>query len=66
MLIVSWFAKLFPGRATAIDSTGSAASDATGNVATGLLQSAHRLAGQDPHEAERLRGAAQAWLSVVR
>jgi hypothetical protein len=62
MLIVSWFANLFPGRAAAADSNGSAAA----NVATGLLQSAHRLAGQDPHEAERLRGAAQAWLSVIR
>ncbi len=66
MLIVSWFADLFPGRAAAADSTGSATADAAANVATGLLQSAHRLAGQDPHEAERLRGAAQAWLSVIR
>lgn len=66
MLIVSWFANLFPGRAAGVVSAASAQSDAGGNVATGLLQSAHRLAGQDPHEAEHLRGAAQAWLSVVR
>lgn len=42
------------------------ASAPAGNVATGLLQSAHCMAGQDPHEAEHLRGAAQAWLSVIR
>ncbi len=66
MLIVSWFADLYRGRAARAVSTASTASAPAGNVATGLLQSANSLAGQDPHEAQRLRGAAQAWLSVIR
>lgn len=35
-------------------------------VANGLMQSAEARAGQNPHEAAELRGAAQAYLSVVR
>ncbi|MDB5893574.1 MAG: hypothetical protein JWQ88_1105 [Rhodoferax sp.] len=35
-------------------------------VANGLMQSAEARAGQNPHEAAELRGAAQAFLSVVR
>ncbi len=66
MLIVSWFADLYRGRTARAVSNASMASAPAGNVATGLLQSAHCMAGQDPHEAEHLRGAAQAWLSVIR
>ncbi|WP_156373576.1 hypothetical protein [Pseudorhodoferax sp. Leaf267] len=60
MLIVSWFTRLFPGW------TAASAEPAAHSVATSLLQSATSLAGTDPHEAQQLRNAAQAWLSVVR
>jgi len=63
MLIVSWFARVSRGWTAASAATTSAAS---GNVATTLLQSAHSRAGLAPHEAQELRDAAQAWLSVVR
>lgn len=67
MLIVSWFTRLSRGWTSASASTAADQGAAIGgNVATGLLQSAHSLAGLDPHEALRLRCAAQAWLSVVR
>ena len=67
MLIMSWFTQIshlwtvFGLRSEAADPSA-----AERNVASGLLQSAHALAGLDPHEAGRLRGAALAYLSVIR
>lgn len=67
MLIVSWCAHLYRGwAASAAASAGQAPSHASSDVAFGLLESADDRAGHDPHEARRLRSAAQAWLSVVR
>ncbi|APW35916.1 hypothetical protein RD110_00730 [Rhodoferax koreense] len=42
------------------------ADPAAGGVANGLMQSAEARAGQNPHEAAELRGAALAFLSVIR
>ncbi len=67
MLMMSWFTQIshlwtvFGPRSSAANPA-----DEESNVASGLLQSAHALAGLDPHEAERLRGAARAYLSVIR
>lgn len=68
MLIVSWFARVYQGwTASAAASAHQGACDgAAREVAFALLESADNLAGHDPHEARRLRSAAQAWLSVVR
>lgn len=68
MLIVSWFARAYRGwAASAAASAHQGARDgAAVDVAFGLLESADSLAGHDPHEARRLRSAAQAWLSVIR
>lgn len=37
-----------------------------GNVAHQLLERADAGAGRDPHEAQEMRGAARAFLSVIR
>jgi hypothetical protein len=42
------------------------ATPADRGVANGLMQSAEARAGHSPHEAAELRGAARAFLSVVR
>lgn len=64
MLIVSWFARIARGWPAA--GTVSAPAASSGNLAASLLQSADAQAGYAPHEAQRLRDAAQAWLRVVR
>lgn len=67
MLIISWFARLYRGwAASAAASAGQAPFGASSDVAFGLLESADDRVGLDPHEARRLRSAAQLWLSVVR
>jgi hypothetical protein len=63
MLIVSWLARLSKSVPAVSASMGRPASD---NFAADLLQSANSQAGINPNEAQHLRNAAQAWLSVVR
>ncbi len=46
--------------------SAASANPADHGVANGLMQSAEARAGQNPHEAAELRGAACAFLSVVR
>lgn len=67
MLIVSWFSRLSRLlQRWAAPSRNPAAGSAQGDVATGLLRDAQALAGLDPHEAQRLRSAACAYLRVIR
>ena len=67
MLILHWFTQL--SQWWAVYGSSLVATDRPGsesNVAASLLQSANALAGLDPHEAQRLRSAARAYLSVIR
>jgi hypothetical protein len=53
----------------AMDVSGAAHAEsglASDNVAQALMAKAQAGAGRDPHEAEELRSAASAYLSVVR
>lgn len=49
-----------------LGTSAASANPADNGVANGLMQSAEARAGQNPHEAAELRGAALAFLSVVR
>ena len=52
--------------ASLMSSDKSLADGASGDVAHQLMESAQASAGRDPHQAEELRSAASAYLSVIR
>ncbi|MDB5929755.1 MAG: hypothetical protein JWR60_1462 [Polaromonas sp.] len=52
--------------ASLMSSSKSPAGSASGDVAHQLMECAQASAGRDPHQAEELRSAACAYLSVIR
>ena len=52
--------------ASLMSSDKSLADRASGGVAHQLMECAQASAGRDPHQAEELRSAASAYLSVIR